>query len=69
MLVEFVVLIEGSSWLAWSASVTSHGSSGLRRGDKIDTDAKTWLSRIDLHLRMLLMLLPLRFDLVNSLLQ
>ena len=42
---------------------------GSRRVDQIDTDTKTWLSGVHLHLSMFLVLFTLRLNLVNSLLE
>ena len=41
----------------------------MTRVDEIDSDAKSWLRRVYLHLSVLLVLLALRFYLINGLFQ
>ena len=64
MLIQFVVFIETCS----VGSCTTRGGA-LTRVNEVDTDAKARLGRVDLHLSMLAMLLPLRLDLIDSLLE
>ena len=68
MLVELVFLVKGAR-LAWGPRIARHGARSLRWSDKIDADAQARLRRVDLHLRVLLVLLSLGFHLVNCLLQ
>ena len=66
MLVQLSVVFEGSD------SRLCHSSCRIwRLGwiDQIDSDTESRLGRVYLHLSMLLVLLPLRLDLVNGLLQ
>ena len=66
MLVQLSVVFEGSN------SRLGHSSRRiwrLGRIDQIDSDTESRLRRVHLHLSMLLVLLPLRLDLVNGLLQ
>jgi len=60
MLIELIVFVSGAS----------RNDAGCgRRIDKVDSDTEAWLSGVDLHLSMLAMLLTLRFDFINSLLE
>ena len=68
MLVQLIVLIEGTC-LAWGSQTSSHGPYSLWWSDQVDADAQPWLCRVHFHLSVALVLLSLRLNLVNSLLQ
>ena len=66
VLVKICVIFEGCRTRLGD---TSCGVGCLSRIDKVNSDSKARLRRIDLHLGVLLVLLALRFDLINGLLQ
>ena len=58
MLIELGIFVSSTTW---------HSIGCDNRVNKIDTNAETGLSRVHFHLRMLTVLLALRFDFVDSL--